>query len=84
MTAAIEMKAYVVGGLVSAQTVTDLLRFGEPMVTEHVCGDWCNCGRREYRAWIRLRGGGRVMGHPWHSTPQLAAENLLAKLRGAW
>ena len=37
---------------------------------------------REYRAWVRLRGGGRVMGHPWHSTPQFAATALLAKLEG--
>lgn len=80
MSRAIPMRDYVVGGLVSAETVNALLPFGEPMLTETPPEyRWC---RREFRAWIRLRGGGRVMGHPWHSTPQFAATALLEKLRG--
>ena len=73
------LRDYVASGLVNVETLDALLRFGEPMVTEMFPGYWTN---REYRAWIRLRGGGRVMGSPWHSTPQAAATALLAKLRG--
>jgi hypothetical protein len=35
---------------------------------------------REYRAWMRLRAGGRTFGR-WDFLPQFAAEALLAKLR---
>jgi hypothetical protein len=34
-----------------------------------------------YRAWLRSRGGHRTFGHP-APTVRLAAENLLAKIRG--
>ena len=78
------MRDYVVPGLVAAETVNALLAFGEPMVTETVVtlvyvGSPSGT-RREYRAWIRLRSGGRTFGHPWHSTPQFAATALLQKL----
>lgn len=73
------MKSYVVGGLVSAETVNELLAFGEPMLTETPpeYGE-----DRKFRAWIRFRHGGRTFGHLLHSTPQLAATALLEKLRG--
>ena len=73
------LRDYVASGLVNVETVDALLRFGEPMVTEMFPGYWRD---REYRAWIRLRGGGRVMGQPWQSTPQAAGTALLEKLRG--
>ena len=72
------LRDYVASGLVNVETLDALLAFGEPMVTEMSPGYWRD---REYRAWIRLCGGGRVMGQPWHSTPQAAATALLAKLR---
>lgn len=80
------MRAYVVSGMVTAETVNSLLPFGEPMVTETVIEHTIDLGNgitynREYRAWIRLRSGGRTFGHPWHSTPEFAAVALLAKLR---
>jgi hypothetical protein len=76
----------VVSGLISIETVNALLAFGKPMMTERVRpltfdvrnAVWLD---REYRAWIRLRSGGRTFGHPWHSTPQFAATALLEKLR---
>ena len=74
MSGAIEMKAYVVGGLVSAQTVTELLVFGEPMLTDTPSDVF------RYRAWLRLRSGGRTFGYP-APTVRLAAENLMAKVR---
>ena len=84
---AIKMKSYAESGLVSEATVNRLLAFGEPMVTETtdeepVYGIGIKT-YREYRAWIRLRSGGRMFGHPWHSTPQFAATALLEKLRRA-
>jgi len=86
MTSAIPMKAYAETGLVDVETVNALLAFGEPMVTETtdeepVYGIGIKT-YREYRAWIRLRSGGRMFGHPWHSTPQFAATALLEKLEG--
>lgn len=87
MSVAISLRDYVVGGLVSLETVNELLTFGEPMMSERMVLGWTS-GHREYRAWIRLRqqecacAGGRVMGHPWQSTPQFAATALLEKLRG--
>jgi hypothetical protein len=80
----IPLREYVVSGMVSADTVNQLLAFGEPMLTEtvveeHVYGIGFN-QVREYRAWIRLRNGGRTFGHLWHSTPQFAATALLEKL----
>ena len=79
---AIEMKSYAETGLVSVSTVNALLRFGEPMITETV-SEPCNCSApdRDYRAWIRLRSGGRTFG-VWDMSPQLAAESLLEKLGG--
>jgi hypothetical protein len=79
VSAPIPLRAYVTGGLVSLDTVNALLAFGEPMITEEVCerdGPAC----RSYRAWIRLRPGGRTFGCPELSA-QFAAEALLAKLR---
>ena len=83
---AIKMKSYAESGLVSEATVNALLAFGEPMVTETtdeepVYGIGIKT-YREYRAWIRLRSGGHMFGHPWHSTPQFAATGLLEKLEG--
>ena len=75
---AISLRDYVVGGLVAVGTVNALLAFGEPMLSENPLATT----HREYRAWIRLRGGGRTFDHPWHSTPQFAATALLEKLRG--
>jgi len=80
MTSAIPMKAYAETGLVDVETVNALLAFGEPMVTEMI--QWPEFPRRQYRAWIRLRSGGRTFAHPWHSTPQFAATALLEKLEG--
>jgi hypothetical protein len=80
VTAPIPLRAYVVGGLISLETVNALLAFGEPMITETPPEYGSD---RHFRAWIRVRSGGRVMGHPWHSTPQFAATALLAKLRAA-
>jgi hypothetical protein len=61
--------------MVSVETVNALLAFGEPMVTEDT-----PAGVREYRAWIRLRSGGRTFGR-WDFSVQFAAEAPLAKLR---
>ena len=88
MTAPIPLRAYATSGLVSEATVNALPAFGEPMVTEMI--QWPEFPRRQYRAWIRYRPGcqwpsnnlQRVMGHPWHSTPQFAATALLEKLEG--
>ena len=78
MSNPIPARDYVVSGLISLETVNALLAFGEPMVTETPAEYGSD---RQFRAWIRLRGGGRVFGHPWHSTPQFAATALLEKLR---
>jgi len=78
---AIPMKSYAETGLVAVEVVNALLAFGEPMLTEMIPdGPWLHL--RKYRAWIRLRSGGRMFGHPWHSTPQFAATALLEKLEG--
>ena len=89
---AIPLRDYVVPGLVSAETVNALFAFGEPMLTESI-GGGARCAdiHRHFRAWVRYRPGcdwpfnnsARVMGHPWHSTPQFAATALLEKLRRA-
>jgi len=76
---AIKMKSYAESGLVSEATVNALLAFGEPMVTDTPPMYGVN---RHFRAWIRLRSGGRIFGHPWYSTPQFAATALLEKLEG--
>jgi len=83
---AIPLRDYATSGLVDVETVNALLAFGEPMVTETtdeepVYGIGIKT-YRQYRAWIRLRSGGRMFGHPWHSTPQFAATALLEKLEG--
>jgi hypothetical protein len=75
---AIPMRAYVVNQMVNEATVRDLLVFGEPMITEEPAGYYQ--ARRWYRAWIRLRAGGRTFGR-WDFSAQFAAEALLAKLR---
>jgi hypothetical protein len=77
MSAPIPMRPYATG-LVSLETVNALIAFGEPMLTATPPEYGSD---RRFRAWIRLRGGGRVMGNPWHSTPQFAAVALLEKLR---
>jgi hypothetical protein len=77
MSAPIPLRAYVVGGLVTVEVVNALLRFGEPMITD----------TREFedtlpfRAWLRSKAGGRTFGRN-EPTVQLAAEDLLGKLRG--
>ena len=78
---AFPLRAYATSGIVDVETVYALLTFGEPMLTEMIPdGPWLH--QRKYRAWIRLRSGGRMFGHPWHSTPQFAATALLEKLEG--
>jgi hypothetical protein len=79
VSAPIPLRDYVVSGLVSLETVNALLAFGEPMVTE---APLLFPARRWYRAWIRLRSGGRTFGR-WDFSVQFAAEHLLGKLRGA-
>jgi len=79
MTAPIPLRAYATSGLVSEATVNALPAFGEPMVTEMI--QWPEFPRRQYRAWMRLRSGGRTFGGQ-DMSPQFAAERLLAKLRG--
>jgi hypothetical protein len=79
MSAPIPLRAYATSGLVSVEVVQALLTFGEPMITETIVFPGA---RRDYRAWLRLRSGGRTFGHPWHSTPQFAATALLEKLEG--
>ena len=75
---AIPLRDYVVSGLVQGETVNRLLAFGEPMVTEYLPEYG---GRRWYRAWIRLRSGGRTFG--WQDwSVQFAAEALIRKLEG--
>jgi hypothetical protein len=67
----------VVSGLIEEATVNALLAFGEPMITETPPEYGSD---RHFRAWIRLRSGGRTLG--WeYSTPQFAADALLWKLR---
>ena len=78
MSDPIPARDYVVSGLIAEGTVNALLALGEPMVTETPAEYGSD---RQFRAWIRLRAGGRVFGHPWHSTPQFAAVALLEKLR---
>jgi hypothetical protein len=73
----IPLRDFVVGGLVSLDTVNALLAFGEPMLTEDQSE---GSSRRWYRAWIRLRSGGRTFGR-WDFSVQFAAEDLLGKLR---
>jgi hypothetical protein len=73
----IPLRDYVVSGLVSAETVNALLAFGEPMVTEDPDQ---TPARTWYRAWIRLRGGGRTFGR-WDFSVQFTAEHLIGKLR---
>ena len=75
----IPMKVYAETGLVDVPTVNALLAYGQPMLTERI-DPWHPYGR-SYRAWIRLRSGGRTFGRVYLS-PQLAAESLLRKLRG--
>jgi len=77
---AIPLRAYATSGLVSVEVVQALLAFGEPMITETECAWACQC--REYRAWIRLRSGGRMFGHGRVRSPQFAATALLEKLEG--
>jgi len=80
---AIEMKSYAESGLVDVATVDALLAFGEPMITEEFRDTPGGRGsHRTYRAWIRLRSGGRTFGPVRHLTPQFAAEILLRKLEG--
>jgi hypothetical protein len=78
VSAPIPLRDFVVSGLVSAETVNALLAFGQPMLSETPPEYGSD---RHFRAWIRLRQGGRTFGHPWHSTPQFAAVALLEKLR---
>jgi len=78
MSDPIPARDYVVSGLIAEGTANALLALGEPMVTETPAEYGSD---RQFRAWIRLRAGGRVFGHPWHSTPQFAAVALLEKLR---
>lgn len=78
MNAPIPLRDYVVGGLVEEVTVNALLAFGEPMLSDTAAtGDVMS-----YRAWIRLRHGGRAFSHWTYSTPQEAAAGLLRKLEG--
>lgn len=78
MSKPIPMREYVVGGLVDEATVNALLRFGEPMLSDTAAtGD-----AMPYRAWIRLRAGGRAFSHWTYATPQEAAAGLLRKLEG--
>lgn len=80
MRAAHRLRDYVVGGLVSVETVNALLVFGEPMLTDYR-GVPGYEGYPPFRAWMRRHGGGRVMGRP-DLSPQFAATALLEKLRG--
>lgn len=74
---AIPLRDYVVTGMVDVATVNELLALGEPMLTDtRDMGDVF-----PYRAWLRERNGGRTIGRP-APTARLAAENLLAKVRG--
>jgi hypothetical protein len=77
MSAPIPLRAYVVGGLVTVGTVNELLTFGEPMLTDTRDLD----DTFPFRAWMRVHQGGRQFGRN-EPTVQLAAENLLGKLRG--
>jgi hypothetical protein len=77
MTAAIPLREWVVGGHLPAAIVDALLRHGEPMLSDtRDLGDVF-----PFRAWMRGREGHRTFGHP-APTVRLAAENLLAKIRG--
>ena len=71
------LRAYATSGLVLVEVVDALLAFGEPMLTEYppirMAPDPL------YRAWMRLRSGGRTFGR-LDLSPQFAAERLLAKL----
>jgi hypothetical protein len=81
VSAPIPLRDYVVSGLVDVETVNALLAFGEPMLTESIAdGARCVGTHRHFRAWIRLRSGGRTFAF-WQPTPQFAATALLAKLR---
>lgn len=72
------LRAYATSGLVLVEVVDALLAFGEPMLTEYPP---IRMAPDPYRAWMRLRSGGRTFGR-LDLSPQFAAENLLAKLRG--
>jgi len=74
---AIPLRAYATSGMVDVATVNSLITFGEPMLSETPAEPGYN---RTFRAWIRLRGGGRVFG-PIQSSAPGAAFALLAKLR---
>jgi hypothetical protein len=77
MTAAIPLRAYVVGGHLPVAIVDALIVHGEPMLSDtREFGDVF-----PFRAWMRHRDGHRTFGHP-APTVRLAAENLLSKLEG--
>ena len=77
---AIPLRDYVVSGLVQEATVNALLKFGEPMLSDHR-GVPGYEDQMPFRAFLRHRAGMRTMGRP-DATAQLAAEALLRKLRG--
>lgn len=77
MSGPIPLRLYVTSGMVDLETVNVLVGWGEPMVSDtREFGDTF-----PYRAWMRLRKGGRAFGAP-APTVRIAAENLLAKVRG--
>ena len=67
-------------GAVTPETLHALQAFGEPMLTD-TRGLPGYEDMPPFRAWLRPSSGGRTMGRP-DSSPRLAAENLLRKIRG--